>query len=334
MTPFNIEKEIANLSRAVAVRAQKSTVHFIGSIWEGNWENFCDFTSGCRGANVRFVRSGVNVIDPLLVTCARKQPKDYIDDLRVNLDDDVRYQLMSTSSFSPAFQGADHLRTDRPELSYFADRAFDSAALGQVVATNNPAVVALLSSVAPEPVVFSPSVSALCGLAAQRASTVKIEELHKLQRFMASDHTYVSRLAAILNVFRPLAPGQAAAAAAAQASRPDAAWCHDYDSVLDPKRWRAHRPRTVSDRLVAVRTVYRPVSGPPSNQTGTGVALLTQADADRCAASTRASYCVWMARKTRCLQMSRDGMLDLLGTFDRVRCIIICKTRQSFCAPQ
>jgi hypothetical protein len=322
LSPSDIEREIGNLSRAVAARAQKSTVHFIGSIWEGNWENFCMFTAGCRRAAVPFVRSGVNEVNPALVTCARKEPKDFIDDPRPILDDDVRYQLMSTSSFSPAFQGSDHLRTDRPDLSYFADRAFDSAALGQVVATNNPAVMQLLSSVAPEPLVFSSNVSDLCGLAMQRARTVKIEDLHKLQRFVASDHTYVSRLSAILKVFRPPVPWQAAAAAAALAGRPDATWCHDYHSVLDPWRWRSTRLRPIPDHPLHQERPNR-----------SGVALLTQADEDRCSSSKRASYCIWQIRKSRCVQMSHDQMLHTLGRYDRIRCLVICKTRQADCAP-
>uniref|UniRef100_A0A7S3WD19 Uncharacterized protein n=1 Tax=Strombidinopsis acuminata TaxID=141414 RepID=A0A7S3WD19_9SPIT len=217
--------DIVEFAKTVVVPSERRDVHFVGSVWAGNWPNFCTFVRGCHRAGVHFVRSGVNAIDSNVVTCARSEPRPFVDDARDHLDDTERFKLMSASKFTPAFQGEAHLRTDKPTLSYFADRSFDSAAIGQVVATNNPAVVAMLAPVAPNAVVFSPNVSDLCEKAFRQASSVGVQELQRMQLFMWHKHTYVSRLLAILELF------QSHALKTPQHRLPDASWCAGYDEI-------------------------------------------------------------------------------------------------------
>ena len=65
--------------------------------------------------------------------------------------DDAEFQSRTAHSFfTPAVQGRIHLNG---YFSYIPDRVLNGAAVGQVIATNNPAVVKLLAD-HPESVVY------------------------------------------------------------------------------------------------------------------------------------------------------------------------------------
>jgi hypothetical protein len=116
---------------------------------------------------------------------------------------------------------------------------------------------------------------------------------------------------------------KAAASGALQDGREDQAWCKNYHNILDPKSFHAHRQRLFRSTMRIVKLQNMPNS-----------TMITKEEEETCRQTKRASYCLWELRKQRCVQMARDGMLDMLDAYEKLRCVVICQSRTSLCFPE
>lgn len=204
---------------AKLARAPSDDVHFVGSVWSGNARHFSAFASGCRAEGVRLVRHGARALPPHIAALVAE------DDVR-EVPSAERDALIRASPFAVAVQGDAHLRG---EQSYIADRALLAASLGQLVVTNNPAVVTLLKDF-PSMVVYSANATELCGMAHAKAHALakqqatREQQSHEMAAFVREHHTYLSRLADMTEMLRS-ATASAAGDARVGGAAEDQAWC-------------------------------------------------------------------------------------------------------------
>ena len=190
-----IEQAITNIPRLWQQRRTSRQLYFVGSIWHGNSRFLKQFMQGC-GNEVTVLPSYTERCHGLFHFTKRNCVKrKYVDDRELR-------SRTATSLFTPAVQGGVHLNGN---FGYIPDRVLNGAAFGQVIATNNPAVVKLLAD-HPESVVYRENVSELCQAAAAYVRLGIQEPSHavKLARFIQRDHTYEQRLSALLELFLQL----------------------------------------------------------------------------------------------------------------------------------
>ena len=161
-------------------RRRSSVVHFIGTIWWLNVQEFCSFVSGCNAVGVKVVRHGVSQVPP---GACEGINATWDDDWR-SVPDDERTRFMWESAFVPTFQGAAHLNGNE---SYISDRTIDAIALGMKVVTNNKFAADLFNVPYADPY-------DMCALN-------KRTPIPYANPMMAAKHTYLSRLNDILGIF-------------------------------------------------------------------------------------------------------------------------------------
>lgn len=327
LSPADIERESAAMHLNVAARAHKRAVNIDGSIWKKDRSNVCTFIAGCHAAGVS-VLVGVHEATPARMQCAHDGQHMFDVDTRRVTTPSERSMLLSLSSFAPVFEGDRHLSIDIPELSFIPVSAFDAAALGQIIATDNTAVARMLRPMSKGQLIFSPNVSELCTVAATRLEELNIDELQKLQHFIWARHTYVSRLRALVELFpaRKITPHVNTHATwhkedvlSTRASR-DARWCSNYDVVLGA---RSHHQQRL---FVSILRLMNQVANDSHAR------LLSQDDKDACSKHARPSYCLWGLRQRRCLQRVQEDTMDELVGDDKRRCIMLCKAHRLKCA--
>ena len=192
-----IERTIAKIPHWWQQRRTSRTLHFVGSVWHGNTRALPQFKEGCGNEvtlispysahETWFCRGFLRFMIPQ--KCTRDK---YIDD--------AEFQSRTAHSFfTPAVQGRIHLNG---YFSYIPDRVLNGAAVGQVIATNNPAVVKLLAD-HPESVVYRENINELCQAATAhvRLGIQRPSHAVKLARFIQRQHTYEQRLSSLLKLF-------------------------------------------------------------------------------------------------------------------------------------
>jgi hypothetical protein len=133
------------IQRAFPVIKQKE-MHFQGSIWRCNLENFLHFTRGCDRFGISVIRHGdkivpltiwpMNVTDALLAKMNFRMEQSSKSLIRILAERHVQY--------APAFQGGCHSQHGDPSRSYIADRILNVIAAGFFPLINNVAAFELL----------------------------------------------------------------------------------------------------------------------------------------------------------------------------------------------
>lgn len=270
LTPADVEQLMAQLPTIAATRARRRTVAFSDSAWRQSVEGFCAFAVACRVAGIHVVLSSAREVRAALGACSGRR------------------SVAFSSKVTPDQRAADHsdplphadiapfLHLDHPSRvkvsgpSYFPAEAFDAAARGQLVATNNPVVARLLLPIASEAIVFAENATDLCGRAAVGAQLARLDDSRRLQRFIWAEHTYVSRLNSLLKLLQPppaveWAEHSAHSATAAltfdASAVHDAAWCSNYHFLMGAKCFQDGRYSHL------FRNTAAPVSGHDSAST-------------------------------------------------------------------
>lgn len=192
---------------------QPRPVYFVGSIHPGNCHAFSLFANGCRAAGIQVVRTGSQLIVRNSQICMnRTRPVPiFVDNWMPYLGEQARRDLMVDSIFTPALQHNEQLRPDAPLLSFVPDRALDSAALAQVIATNNPAVAWLFQRAGgADAVAYSTDLGTMCRDGVRVAASASLGAKRSLQELVWRNHTYVTRLNALLPLVKPVTPAQLA----------------------------------------------------------------------------------------------------------------------------
>lgn len=193
--PTEIMENKKRVEEVPAIKDQQDGMHFVGTIWYCNLDQFIGFTRGCLDENVTVTRHGKwmlsNSIDALK-EMPNFEMKDDLDE--VSMEDVFR---QSHSMYAPAFQGSCHLDSVGGQ-SYIADRLLNVIAMGMYPMTNNPEAIEFLGN--SEAIVFNEDEAQLCQAAASHDSDP--QALPRLMDLVAKEHTYVSRLNSILRFFR------------------------------------------------------------------------------------------------------------------------------------
>ena len=181
----------ADSKDAVGTRAATPPrINFVGTVWDENTHEFCEFVAGCNRAGVVVDRYGISSVPS--GTCQggyggqRARFNDYGGG---QVSQNEMIQLGKESLFAPAFQGTQHVVG-----KYISDRVLTSVGLGQVVATNNPEVVRLFGTTNAT-IVYAP-VGKLCERAKERVRDARAQLSDRIAavKLVRSKHTYVKRL--------------------------------------------------------------------------------------------------------------------------------------------
>lgn len=172
-----------------------SDVNFCGTLWDVNACELAEFSRGCKQADVLFARYGKDALPDGFWKSAQCGRAEWTEN-SVFISEKKRTDLVETSAFGVALQGAAHLAGDQ---SYLADRALFVASLGHLVVSNNPVIQHALRGFE-DLFVYSKDVGTLCGTASIKARTVKPHRRVELITHIAEHHTYASRFADIANL--------------------------------------------------------------------------------------------------------------------------------------
>jgi hypothetical protein len=194
---YSTEQILSNRENAMSASLEDktTTLHFVGTVWGCNVQEFIDFTRGCADYGINVFQHGQWLVntDSLkmnelnsLPNFARQATNDESMD---KLMQDQRHAI-----YAPAFQGDCHLQEDASN-SYIADRILNLISIGLYPMTNNPSAFEYLGE--SEAIVFHANTSQLCGAMIDHQSSQ--ESLTKLMEDVAQEHTYVSRLSSILD---------------------------------------------------------------------------------------------------------------------------------------
>ena len=179
-------------------RRNQTVMHFQGTIWDCNIDNFLKFTQGCGEEDIEVVRYGYDLSDQKLLLRTNEEVRKnlfqhnnfFMEQSNLSLKDLL---VQNGATFAPAFQGQCHL-TPKPDESYIADRILNLIAIGVFPMTNNPASYELLGK--SSAIVYDTNVTNLCKKATQHAASK--ERLLELMDYVKRDHTYISRLTTTL----------------------------------------------------------------------------------------------------------------------------------------
>jgi hypothetical protein len=193
---YTPEQILSNRERAtsVSLNDQTETLHFVGTIWSCNFQEFIDFTRGCSDHGINVVRHGQWMLHTKggEMRELTSLPNFSMETMNGRSPEEL-FQSQS-AVYAPAFQGSCHLQDD-PSKSYIADRILNLISIGVYPMTNNPSTLEYLGG--SEAIVFNTNTSQLCGSMMGHHSSQ--ESLIELMGIVAQEHTYVSRLSAILD---------------------------------------------------------------------------------------------------------------------------------------
>ena len=239
LTPADIEREMRQIRLVAGARRASRTIALLGSSWRDGGYDFCAFAMGCRAVRVQVQLSSARAVGAALRMC-RDLPRNLLSS---ELDP---IQASGVYAFVPLLQRGRPSRVHGLERFYFPASAFDAAAQGKFLATNNPEVARVLSPIALEAMTFSANVTEVCGRAAAAVQLANADAFRRLQRFIWAEHTYVSRLNALVSLLRPPQSSQPPAEDGVHstvegfpsrtASGQDAAWCSNYHFLMGA-RW-------------------------------------------------------------------------------------------------
>lgn len=196
-TPSEIEANKIYVAERSRLRKNQTTMHFQGTIWDCNIENFLKFSRGCGNEGLEVVRYGHDLDNEMMMFSTDELREELFDEYNFFMEQsklslkDLLIQKGAT--FAPSFQGQCHFAPN-PAESYIADRILNLIAIGVFPMTNNPASFELLGN--SSAIVFDTNVTNLCKKATQHAASEG--SLQELMDVVKRDHTYISRLSTAL----------------------------------------------------------------------------------------------------------------------------------------
>ena len=198
-SPSFINNYIASLPAEILKRRSTRRINFVGSLWAGNEDAFHKFSTHCpMGAHFMF--RGERIVSHWYHFGFYANQKYRRLRHQKQLPRSITDELLASSMFIPAFQGSVHI--DEGAWSYIPDRVLNAAALGQIIATNNPVVNKLLIDF-PDFVVYDADLTKLCAKAVRRATLekpVSSTDAMRLAMFVRDNHTFDARINQILDL--------------------------------------------------------------------------------------------------------------------------------------
>ena len=172
LLPYEIEANKPNEMLSL----KNKTINWVGTIWHVNEKELGEFINACDDDGTEFLHigAGQNGI--------------------VSIEENIR--LIRESYMAPAISGTHHLSE-----GYVPCRIFKNISYGQYVITNNSKANEIFG----KKLIFNNDPYKLYYEAKEKLQSIKIEDLHSLMDEVAQKHTYLNRIAVMMQAAKMIA---------------------------------------------------------------------------------------------------------------------------------